>query len=44
MESVIAETNNLKTSQQFINKEQEAICFASNILVPQYFLEKEAII
>lgn len=26
---------------KFINKEQEANCFASNILVPQYFLEKE---
>lgn len=26
---------------KFINKEQEANCFASNILVPQYFLKKE---
>ena len=25
----------------FINKEQEANCFASNILVPQYFLKEE---
>lgn len=25
----------------FFNKEQQANCFASNILIPQYFLEKE---
>ena len=37
----ISSSISYENRKTFINKEQEANCFASNILVPQYFLKEE---